>query len=488
MARADTFVFTGGEQMYVAPAGVNLVHVVAVGAPGGATPGPNDFPLPSRGALVSADLPVVAGQTVLYVDVGGPGIGFSAAGPTGGFNGGGSGGVSFTAGWAPGGGGASDIRMLPAAQAGSLGSRLIVAAGGGGASSDFQPGGAAGSDAPLLCGPCGGNGDHIGRAGTSGAGGAGGTGCSSSLGDGSSGALGEGGMGGLGETLNGSTPVGADASGGGGGGGYYGGGGGGGVEDPANGLPFCASPDTGGGGGGSSFVTPQAQNASVGLSPAGSAPEVVITVPIPTALAPPQLSGSAIVGDTLTETQAAWANTPTTITDQWLRCDATGSLAGCQDIAGATTDTYRLLDADAGGTIRVEETASNLFGTGIVAISAPTGVVQLALPSVIPPGRPTARTMSATKLGKTTALLNAIIDSNGEPVAVAFQFSRRANLSGARTTRSVTLQPGASPVRVSLRVSRLARHTRYYFRAVAIDTEHHTTVMGRVLSFKTARR
>ena len=71
-------------------------------------------------------LPVTAGE-VLYVEVAGNG-----------FNGGGLGG-EFEAGR---GGEASDVRTVPMASAGTLGSRLLVAGGGGGGGADFANGAA----------------------------------------------------------------------------------------------------------------------------------------------------------------------------------------------------------------------------------------------------------------------------------------------------------------------------------------------------------
>ena len=270
-AIGQVFSYTGAEQTYTVPAGVTQVHVVVVGAPGGIalTAGGGGLQSTSKGAVVSADLPVTGG-TVLYVEVGGPGMGFSTTGPTGGFNGGGSGGVSYTAGWAPGGGGASDVRTVPSVQSGSLASRLIVAGGAGGSNSpNNESGGHPGQSGAGLGG----------QAGSATAGGSGGSGCISSQGDGSSGGLGLGGTGGLGATVTGMMqPVGADSSGG--GGGYYGGGGGGGAEDPAGFPPFCGTPNSGGGGSGSNYASPQALNTSFGLDSTGT-PQVTITAPSP---------------------------------------------------------------------------------------------------------------------------------------------------------------------------------------------------------------
>jgi hypothetical protein len=108
-ALGQTFTYTGAEQSYLVPSGVAAVNVVASGAPGGG----GTVVTGGRGAVVSAEVPIPQGQTVLYVEVGGTGTGFNGGG-------------------LPNGGDASDIRLLPRTAAGSINSRVIVAAGGGG--------------------------------------------------------------------------------------------------------------------------------------------------------------------------------------------------------------------------------------------------------------------------------------------------------------------------------------------------------------------
>ena len=117
---------TGAEQSYVVPPDVSLVSIEAIGAAGGAHCGGGAGGL---GAQVSAELAVSPGS-VLYVevgDVGAPGVlpgGVCSTTPETVFNGGGARGIVG----AGGGGGASDVRTVPMGEAGSLGSRLIVAA------------------------------------------------------------------------------------------------------------------------------------------------------------------------------------------------------------------------------------------------------------------------------------------------------------------------------------------------------------------------
>lgn len=226
-----TYTSTGSEQTFTVPDGITSITVVAVGAAGGDGDG-----IGGRGAVVTANLAVTPNST-LYVNVGGNGAGAGA-----GYNGGG-----FSR-YGSGGGGASDVRTVSAANPNSLQSRLLVAAGGGGAGEGADcssgDGGGSGGDAGSAGGaggacPDGTPGGTGGGAGTQTQGGVGGSP------NGQAGSLGQGGSGGaypFGDTHY--------SNGGGGGGGLYGGGGGGTNNDDSDNYPS----GRGGGGGGSSLV------------------------------------------------------------------------------------------------------------------------------------------------------------------------------------------------------------------------------------------
>jgi hypothetical protein len=260
-----SFPSTGAEQMFTVPTGVSSVSVEAIGAAGetgfgfGLTPG-------GAGADVVGQLPVTAGE-VLYVEVAGDG-----------FNGGGLGG-EFEAGH---GGDASDVRTVPMASAGTLGSRLLVAGGGGGGGADFAKGaggagGSAGSPGAHGTGGTSGSGGAGGGAGTLTGGGTGGASCSTTgIWTGVSGSLG---LGGLGGTSFGFNP----GSAGGGGGGYTGGGGG---EAACLGLGPIEEGGGGGGGGGSSFVYGGATFSSFNAAALSTVPSMSITYPTPATATP----------------------------------------------------------------------------------------------------------------------------------------------------------------------------------------------------------
>ena len=262
--------FTGvGEHAFTVPAGVTMLHVVAVGGRGF---GPNGF-----GAQASGDVAVTPGQ-VLYAEVGGNGGAPNGiSGGAGGANGGGAGGLTFNGGTplgeaGGGGGGASDLRGCPLSEStcDSLASRVLVAGGGGGfggATSGGNGGTPDGQDGQAIYDGTGAvlHTGYSGYGGTLQAGGAGGTGIVD--GDFSYGGLpgrfGAGGLGGRGYSY----------AGGGGGGGYYGGGGGTGAT-PA----FLGGDGFAGGGGGGSSYGPAGTTFAVGSDANGYALDPSVTL------------------------------------------------------------------------------------------------------------------------------------------------------------------------------------------------------------------
>lgn len=451
-----TFYPTGYEQPCSVPADVVAIHVLAVGGSG------YSGPPWGAGAFLATDVSVTPGET-LYVEVGKDASTFQGYG---GWNGGGKGTPSPPSG---GGGGASDIRTVSCGavclgDSASLNSRLVVAAGGGGGGAGSGPyGGGPGGNA----GGMGfGGGDNMvtggwgGAPGTNTSGGAGGSSC---LGGppGGSGTLGQGGDAVLG------------SGGGGGGGGLYGGGAGGGANCDLG----------GGGGGGSSFPAAAVMgfdfndSSYVKIAAATGAPPVNNT--------PPTISGMPIEGQTLTVTPGSWSNFPTGVADQWSRCDALGANCSPIDAAG---DTYVLSLGDVGDTIEVQETASNRYGTGSPAMSAPTAVVQPSAqpaPSLSTSIAPAVTTGAARHVTQNSALIEGTVNANGGSVTAAFLYGTTATIARPTSTSSQTV-PASGETPLSAKLTGLNANTTYYYRAEARNTTTGSVVDGAVMSFKSA--
>jgi hypothetical protein len=115
-----------------------------------------------------------------------------------------------------------------------------------------------------------------------------------------------------------------------------------------------------------------------GKATATSNPTAQITngTGVPANSSPPTISGSPLVGSTLTAGTGSWVgDQPITFTYQWQRCDRNGN--SCKNISGGTKETYKLVQGDVGNTIRIKVTAKNSRGKS-TAISVQTAAVQEA--------------------------------------------------------------------------------------------------------------
>jgi hypothetical protein len=114
------------------------------------------------------------------------------------------------------------------------------------------------------------------------------------------------------------------------------------------------------------------------VQPAPPAPPVNLPPPL-SSLSPPTISGTAIVGETLTAAPGTWSDGTATFTYVWESCDGSGS---CTAIDGAEGRTYDLVRADRGAFVRVRVTAhvgdaveSRTSGAvGPVTVAAPTAL------------------------------------------------------------------------------------------------------------------
>jgi hypothetical protein len=146
-----------------------------------------------------------------------------------------------------------------------------------------------------------------------------------------------------------------------------------------------------------------------GSTAAVSAPTTTVVAATPGNRIAPALTGGSRVGDTLTATDGAWSPAAESFAYRWQRRAVGGIYT---DIAGATANTYTLVAADAGATVRLRVTATNDDGTGLgfsaatatviappvpsSTIDAPTGTLQDTETLSIDPGQWTPATATFT--------------------------------------------------------------------------------------------
>ena len=130
-----------------------------------------------------------------------------------------------------------------------------------------------------------------------------------------------------------------------------------------------------------------------GSATATSNPTAAVQSARPANTTEPSISGTPTVGQRLTANRGEWVgNQPITYSFQWLRCNASGD--DCSEISGATDNTYTVVQADVGRTLRVRVTARNDAGQRS-AISNPTAQVGSGQPAPPPTGTIPASSLQA---------------------------------------------------------------------------------------------
>jgi hypothetical protein len=199
------------------------------------------------------------------------------------------------------------------------------------------------------------------------------------------------------------------------------------------------------------FVT--ARN-TAGATRASSAPTGVVesASAAPANTSPPTIFGSAEVGQSLTASPGAWSGTqPIIYAYQWQDCDATGD--NCIAINGATSSAYAVTTVDAGTTIRVLVTASNIAGQAGVS-SAATAVVQAAS---APPANTSPPTISGSDQQGKPVTASPGTWTGTQPIDYAYQWQdcdpAGANCSPISGATAATYTPGATDVGSALEVT-----------------------------------
>ena len=143
----------------------------------------------------------------------------------------------------------------------------------------------------------------------------------------------------------------------------------------------------------------------------------------PTNTAPPTISGTPQVGQTLTASTGTWNPTPNAFSYQWRRCDANGG--SCANISGAQSKSYTLTSADNGNTLRVRVTASGSGGESASATSTPTAVIQ-PIPRSAPQRTGTPTVSGTPKQGQTLTVSNGSWTGK-QPITFTYQWLRCNN-------------------------------------------------------------
>ena len=97
-----------------------------------------------------------------------------------------------------------------------------------------------------------------------------------------------------------------------------------------------------------------------------TSPTYQVSVPVNTVL--PSISGSRIVGETLTSTTGTWNNSPTSYAYQWSKSATSGG--SYSNISGATSSTYVIEATDVDQYFKVSVTATNAGGSDTSTSSA----------------------------------------------------------------------------------------------------------------------
>jgi hypothetical protein len=156
---------------------------------------------------------------------------------------------------------------------------------------------------------------------------------------------------------------------------------------------------------------------SIGSTTAASPASAQVTTLVPWSSAPPQITGTALNGQTLTASTGQWAPAASEgYAYQWQR-SADG--ISWTNITGQTAATYTLTDADVGDTIRVQVTAFDSHGAGPPASSAATAVMSTPINT-----SPPTITGTAQRLDTLTASAG---QWSGGSISYGYQWQRYAN-------------------------------------------------------------
>jgi hypothetical protein len=179
-------------------------------------------------------------------------------------------------------------------------------------------------------------------------------------------------------------------------------------------------------------VAVTATNTDGSNSATSGATDVISSAKAPVNTAPPQISGTAKVGEQLTASTGTWTGGVRSYGYQWQRCDGNGS--SCQSVDGATARVYGVRTVDAGNTMRVVVTATNVSGS-TNATSGATGLVgsdQTPAPVTHRNHAPTLRYVALKRVGSHIYARFRLCDDSSKNVTVIERDVMRGRLGYVR--------------------------------------------------------
>ena len=153
----------------------------------------------------------------------------------------------------------------------------------------------------------------------------------------------------------------------------------------------------------------------------------VVTAAGPANTAPPTISGTPKVGQTLTADPGTWSGNPSSFTYQWERCDI--DVAACVNLVGATGKTYVVPLVDLGYRLRVAVTAHTATSSATENSAITTVVVPAAK---IINHRPAVTILRVQFTGSTAYVRFRICDDSFTNLAIAETDSRPGKVSYTR--------------------------------------------------------
>lgn len=233
-------------------------------------------------------------------------------------------------------------------------------------------------------------------------------------------------------------------------------------------------------------VTVTAANADGKASATSAATDPVNGANGPTNSVRPSVSGSAVVGHTLTVSNGSWSPTPSSFLRQWQQCNSDGT--SCLNISGATGQSYGVRSDDLGHRLRALVTARTSAGQTTVASSTSDVVTQVTSTTVVTTtntttvtkttqaaaAAPSIRFVSLRVIGAKTYARFRVCDAQGGRLTILARDNKNRVLSV--THRFRTGSCGVFARHWFLR-ARFRTHGRYVVSIRAIDLQGHLSLL-----------